>query len=107
MKTTHVTVQFRNGLHARTATNLVKLFKKFDSQIELKAGSRVANGRSILGILLLAASLSTQIEVQATGQDEDAAISAATTFFQQTDETLTSQIGVETSSPDKAPGASS
>jgi phosphocarrier protein HPr len=106
MKFTRVTVQFENGLHARTATNLVKLFKRFNSQVVLKVGNRVANGRSILGILLLAATLSTQIEVQASGQDEEAAISAVTTFFQQTDEQMTTQIGVEGSSPDQGSGES-
>ncbi len=105
MKSICVTVQFQNGLHARTATNLVKLFKRFNAQIVLKTGNRIANGRSILSILLLAATLSTQIEVQASGQDEDAAISAVTTFFQQTDEQMATQIGVESSSPDEGSGA--
>ena len=101
MKSTRVTVQFENGLHARTATHLVKLVKKFKSQVVFRLGNRVANGRSILGILLLAATFHTQLEVQASGQDEDAAISATTVFFQQTDEDLQSRGAGENLPPNR------
>ncbi len=93
MKTTRVTVQFENGLHARTAACLVQVVKNFKSEVVFRLGNRVANGRSILAILLLAAAFNTQLEVQASGQDEDAALNATVSFFQQTDRDLSTQTG--------------
>ena len=48
----------------------------------------MANARSILSLLLLSASLNSQIEVRASGDDEDAAIKAAEVFFQNDDEDM-------------------
>ncbi len=47
----------------------------------------MANTSSILSILLLSATFNTQLEVQASGEDEDAAVGAAEAFFQNDDET--------------------
>ncbi len=85
MKSTRVTVRFVHGLHARTAAQLIHLFRKFRCRIHLRVGNRVASASSILSILVLAAGFNAQLEVQASGEDEDAAIQAAEAFFQLDD----------------------
>jgi phosphocarrier protein HPr len=86
MKTTLVTVRFPEGLHARPAATLARLVRKFRARVLLRRGNRFAHAGSVLGILLLAAALNDQIEVQASGDDEDAAIQAAAVFFQMADD---------------------
>jgi len=58
----------------------------------LRAGNRVANAGSLLNILLLSATFDSQLEVQASGEDEDAAIQAAKMFFQSDEERAVQQI---------------
>ena len=86
MKTLRVKVRFPQGLHARPAARLVRLFRTFRSCVFLRAGNRVANAGSLLNILLLSATFDSQLEVQASGEDEDAAIRAAEMFFQSDEE---------------------
>ena len=95
MKTTRVTVRFPHGLHARPAAGLVQLFKRFRARVLFRLGNRVANAGSFLSILLLSATFNTQLEVQATGEDEEAAIRAAEVFFQSDDEQAAQQVRVE------------
>ncbi len=85
MKSTYVTVRFPPGLHARPAATLARLARQFRARVSLRRGNRIAHAGSVLGMLLLAAALNDQIEVRASGDDEDAAIKAAATFFQATD----------------------
>ncbi len=106
MKTTQVTVRFPTGLHARTAASLVQLCKRFRSRIVFRLGNRIASASSILSILLLAATFSSQLEVQASGEDEEAAIRAAEVFFQSADEEAARQVQTEFF-PDKGPAPSS
>ncbi len=87
MKTTSVTVRFPDGLHMRMAVGVVRLFKKFHCRVFLRAGNRVASASSVLSVLLLAAPFNTQVEVQACGEDENAAVLAAEVFFANDDET--------------------
>lgn len=61
----------------------------------LRLGNRVANAGSILSILLLSATFNTQLEVQASGEDEDTAIRAAEAFFQSDDEQVAQQVLVK------------
>jgi phosphocarrier protein HPr len=105
MRTTRVTVRFARGLHARPAASLVRLFNNYRSRVVLRLGHEVANARSILGILLLSATCNAQIEVQASGQDEDSAILAAEVFFQNADEEAAQQCCFGTSSDSRANGA--
>ena len=95
MKATRVTVRFSRGLHARNAAKLVRLFRQFHCRVLLRAGNRVANASSILSILLLAATFNTQLEIQASGEDESGAIRAAQIFFQNDDETAPQPLGTE------------
>ena len=92
MKTVSVTVHFPRGLHARPAASLVRLFRKFQARVCFRLGNRVANAGSILSILMLSATVNTQLEIQATGEDEEAAIRAAEAFFQSDDEEEARQV---------------
>ncbi len=79
MQRQKVIVKNRLGLHARAAARLVRLASSFQSEIELlrcDARHRVADAKSILGVLMLAATQDTELEVVARGVDEQAALSA-------------------------------
>jgi len=71
-----VTVRNRLGLHARAAARFVHAANRFRSRVTLSRDGRTMDGKSILGILLLAASQGTALELGADGEDEDAALSA-------------------------------
>jgi phosphocarrier protein HPr len=64
------------GLHARAASKFVKLASRFESMILLRKGEREANGKSIMGVMMLAASLGTVLEVVVDGNDEEEAMKA-------------------------------
>ena len=64
------------GLHARAAARFVKLASQFKSQIKVTQGHRTMDGKSILGLLLLAAARGTAIDISADGTDEDDAMTA-------------------------------
>ena len=69
-------IRNRLGLHARAAARFVHTASRFRSRVTAGRDGRVMDGKSILGILLLAASQGTAIEVTAEGEDEDEAIDA-------------------------------
>ena len=64
------------GLHARAAARFVKLASGFQSQIRVARGGRSMDGKSILGLLLLAAARGAEILISADGPDEAAAVEA-------------------------------
>lgn len=64
------------GLHARAAARFVNLAARFESQVKLGRGTKVMDGKSIMGLLLLAASRGTTLTVWADGPDEAAAVAA-------------------------------
>ncbi|MFN8654047.1 MAG: HPr family phosphocarrier protein [Gemmatimonadales bacterium] len=64
------------GMHARPAAALVKLASGFQSEIELVKDGMAVNGKSIMGVMMLAAECGSSIVLKATGPDEDAAIQA-------------------------------
>ena len=71
-----VTVSNQLGLHARAAAKFVHMATRFESQIRVGRDSRVMDGKSIMGILLLAAARGTTITISADGPDEAAAVDA-------------------------------
>ena len=81
MKATRITVKWQAGLHMRSAARLVKLARSFRSRIRLRVGSHVADARSIMSIMLLAASLGSTLDVEASGDDEHEAIQAVQAYF--------------------------
>ncbi len=70
------TVENEKGLHTRPSMELVRCSSKFKSQINLILENMVVNGKSILGILMLAACEGTKIEIEAKGPDAKEAIEA-------------------------------
>lgn len=58
------------GLHARAAAKLVRAASSFRSQIVIRKDGNEVDGKSILGVLMLAAAQGTQITLRVTGQDE-------------------------------------
>jgi phosphocarrier protein len=64
------------GLHARAAARFVRLASSFQSQIRVTRGARTMDGKSILGLLLLAAARGSTIQISADGQDESEALAA-------------------------------
>jgi phosphocarrier protein HPr len=55
------------GLHARAATKLVELASKFPCDVEISREDQVANGKSVMGVLLLCGSIGTVLDVRAKG----------------------------------------
>jgi phosphocarrier protein len=76
MTTRDATVVNPLGLHARAAARFVQLATQFQSQIQVARDAKVMDGKSIMGILLLAASRGSTITVIADGPDEDTAVDA-------------------------------
>jgi phosphocarrier protein HPr len=74
MVTRSVEVTNALGLHARAAARFVHLATKFSSQIRVSRDSKVMDGKSIMGILLLAAARGTTLTISAEGPDETNAV---------------------------------
>jgi phosphocarrier protein len=64
------------GLHARAAARFVHLATRFESQIRVRRDAKSMDGKSIMGILLLAAARGTTITITADGRDETEAVQA-------------------------------
>jgi len=69
-------IQNQLGLHARAATKLVQLATKFPCDVELSRGDQTANGKSVMGVLLLCGSKGTVIDVRARGDRADECVRA-------------------------------
>ena len=76
MITKTTTIINKLGLHARAAAKLVTLTSQFECDIKLKRNQREVNGKSIMAVMLLAASKGTELEIIADGNDEAAATDA-------------------------------
>ncbi|HLO01316.1 MAG TPA: HPr family phosphocarrier protein [Pyrinomonadaceae bacterium] len=76
-------IKGRLGLHARAAAKLVRLASSFQSQVVLQRveGGVTADAKSILSVLMLAASRGTQLHVRAEGADEEVAMAAIEQLF--------------------------
>jgi phosphocarrier protein HPr len=71
------------GLHARAAAKLVRVVSEFASEVQLRRvdSSVSADAKSILSVLMLAASCGTRLHVSAEGVDEEAAVNAIDSLF--------------------------
>jgi phosphocarrier protein HPr len=76
-----VEVVNRLGLHARAAAKLVHLTSNFKSQVSLTMNGEEVDAKSILGILLLAASQGSSVVLKCEGEDEQLAIEAIEQLF--------------------------
>ena len=71
-----IEIKNKLGLHARAAAKLVHTAARFKCDIKIRKGDEEVDGKSILGILLLAAGRGTTITVKANGEDEADAVEA-------------------------------
>ena len=71
-----VQVTNRNGIHARPAAEIVKVAGRFRSQITMARDDLEVNGKSIMGVMMLAAEFGATLLLRAEGADADAALSA-------------------------------
>ena len=70
------TIVNKLGLHARAAARLVQTANRFKSEIRLGREGQEVNGKSIMGVLMLAAAQGTQVTVRAEGDDAEEAMAA-------------------------------
>ena len=71
-----VTIVNERGLHARAAAKFVKLADQFAAAIEVTRNGTLVDGRSIMGLMMLAAGPGTELEITADGVDADEALQA-------------------------------
>jgi phosphocarrier protein len=76
MISTQITIINKLGLHARAAAKLVSTASAFSSQVKIGYPDRMVDGKSIMAVMMLAASKGTEIQLQAEGSDEVEAITA-------------------------------
>ncbi len=72
----NVVVQNKYGLHARPAAEFVKAAQKFECQVWVKKGELEVNGKSIMGMMMLAAERGSEIVIRTCGSDQDPALDA-------------------------------
>lgn len=72
----HIEIRNKLGLHARAAAKFVHIAARFKSSIKVRKGDEEVDGKSILGILLLAAGRGSTVIVKADGPDEREAVDA-------------------------------
>ena len=75
------TIVNKKGLHARASAKFVETAAKFRSEITVTKGDASVSGRSIMGLMMLAASIGTTIDLQAQGPDAKEALMAVLTLI--------------------------
>jgi phosphocarrier protein HPr len=69
-----ITISNKLGLHARASAKLTKLASGFSSEIHMSRNGRRVNAKSIMGVMMLAAGLGAEVEIETDGADEQAAM---------------------------------
>jgi phosphocarrier protein len=69
-----ITIKNKSGLHARPAAIFVQIANKYDSDVVVKKGKLEVNGKSIMGILMLAAGKNSQVTLKIDGEDAEKAM---------------------------------
>jgi len=72
----NVTISNKLGLHARASAKLTKLAGSFPCDVWISRGERRVNAKSIMGVMMLAAGLGTEVVVETDGEQEQAAMDA-------------------------------
>ena len=76
MMQSSIRISNKLGLHARASAKLTKLAGGFKSDIHLSRNGRRVNAKSIMGVMMLAAGLGTEVEIETDGDDEQQAMDA-------------------------------
>ena len=71
-----VRIENRNGLHARPAAEIVKAASRFRSEVTIRRDDMEVNGKSIMGVMMLAAEYGTTLWLRANGEDAEQAVDA-------------------------------
>ena len=77
-----VQIANRNGLHARPAAEIVKTAAKYAAEITIARDDVEVNGKSIMGVMMLAAEFGSTVQLRANGPDADAALDALCTLIE-------------------------
>jgi phosphocarrier protein HPr len=78
---TPITISNKLGLHARASAKLTKLAGSFQSDVFMSRNGRRVNAKSIMGVMMLAAGLGAEVELEVDGPDEAAATQALVQLF--------------------------
>jgi phosphocarrier protein HPr len=76
MQKTKVTIINKLGLHARASAKLTKLASSFSCDVFMSRNARRINAKSIMGVMMLAAGMGTDVEIETDGDDEGKAMQA-------------------------------
>ena len=76
MITSTVTISNKLGLHARASAKLTKLAGSFACEVFITRGERRVNAKSIMGVMMLAAGIGTEVSIETDGADEQTAMDA-------------------------------
>ena len=79
----NVAIVNKLGLHARAAAKLVSTASGFASHVEVTKDGQTVNGKSIMGVMMLAASNGSTITLQVEGEDEQAAMDALVALIEE------------------------
>jgi phosphocarrier protein len=83
MLTREVTVRNRAGVHTRPASIIVRTASRFESEFFIQKDGYEINGKSIIGVMTLAAEQGATLELQFDGPDEESAADALETLFEK------------------------
>jgi phosphocarrier protein HPr len=76
MQKTSVTISNKLGLHARASAKLTKLAGSFACEVHMSRNGRRINAKSIMGVMMLAAGMGSEVEIETDGADEAQALAA-------------------------------
>ena len=76
------TIRNKRGLHARASAKIVEAAARFQSEIHILKDGTAVNGRSIMGLMMLAASIGSTVMITTDGPDQDAAMKAILALFE-------------------------
>ncbi len=72
----NISISNKLGLHARASAKLTKLAGGFQSDVFMTRNARRVNAKSIMGVMMLSAGVGSEVEIETTGPDEQAAMDA-------------------------------
>jgi phosphocarrier protein HPr len=73
---TNTTISNKLGLHARASAKLTKLAGSFPCEVWMSRGERRVNAKSIMGVMMLAAGIGVEVQIETHGEQEQAAMDA-------------------------------
>ena len=83
-----IKIKNSQGLHARPASAFVKIANKYESDVLVKKDAESVNGKSIMGLMTLAANLGSTLEIEISGPDAEEAMQALEKFLSEDKEIL-------------------